>query len=209
MTMHKGKLIVIEGIEGSGKSTQAALLYQRLQKNNIPSLLVREPGGTRTGEIVREALLHGEQISGMTELFLFSAARYEVINQVINPALARGQIVVCDRFIASTIAYQGFGRGVNLSHISYINELSSQGLNPKIGFLLDIPPEISFTRKDTLTKDRIENEKLDFHKLVRNGYLKTANADPELWHILDGASSVDKIQKLIWESVYREIMHII
>jgi len=198
---HRGRLIVVEGIEGSGKSTQATLLYEQLQENKIPSVLAREPGDTQTGETIRNALLHGEKILGMTELFLFSAARCEIIDKVIKPALGSGKIVVCDRFTASTLAYQGYGRGISLDHVSYITELSTQGLTPTLGFLLDISPEISFKRIKETTKDRIENEDLNFHHLVRQGYLDTAHSNPKLWTILDAEAPAHEIKTQIWDMV--------
>ena len=198
---HRGHLIVVEGIEGSGKSTQATLLYEQLQENKVPSVLAREPGDTQTGETIRNALLHGEKILGMTELFLFSAARCEIIDKVIKPALGSGKIVVCDRFTASTLAYQGYGRGISLDHVSYITELSTQGLTPTLGFLLDISPEISFQRIKETTKDRIENEDLNFHHLVRQGYLDTANSNPKLWTILDAEAPASEIKTQIWDMV--------
>ena len=198
---HRGHLIVVEGIEGSGNSTQATLLYEQLQENKIPSVLAREPGDTQTGETIRNALLHGEKILGMTELFLFSAARCEIVDKVIKPALGSGKIVVCDRFTASTLAYQGYGRGISLDHVSYITELSTQGLTPTLGFLLDISPEISFQRIKETTKDRIENEDLNFHHLVRQGYLDTARSNPKLWTILDAEDPASEIKTQIWDMV--------
>ena len=203
--VHNGDFIVIEGVEGSGKSTQSNLLFECLQEKKLPCLLTREPGGTRTGEAIREALLHGEKISGLTELFLFSAARLEIIDKIIEPALLRGDIVICDRFTASTTAYQGYGRGVALDHISYLNELSTRGLTPKLGFLLDIPPEVSFERKKGAAKDRIENEELRFHQLVRQGYLETAKSNPDAWTILDATESVTEIKSQIWNTVSSQL----
>ena len=124
-TTQRGELIVVEGIEGSGKSTQATLLYKHLLREKIPAVLAREPGNTQTGETIRKVLLEGDNIHGVTELFLFSAARYEIIDKVIKPALELGKIVVCDRFTASTLAYQGYGRGVSLEQISYVNTLAT------------------------------------------------------------------------------------
>ena len=124
-----------------------------------------------------------------------------MIDKVIKPALVSGKIVVCDRFTASTLAYQGYGRGISLEHVSYVNELSTQGLTPALGFLLDISPEISFQRIKENTKDRIENEDLNFHQLVRQGYLDTANSNPKLWTILDAEAPASEIKTHIWDIV--------
>ena len=201
----RGELIVVEGIEGSGKSTQATLLYERLLKEKIPAVLAREPGNTQTGETIRKVLLEGENIHGVTELFLFSAARYEIIDKVIKPALELGKIVVCDRFTASTAAYQGYGRGISLEQISYVNTLATQGLIPSLAFLLDISPEISFGRKKGTAKDRIEREDLNFHKSVRQGYLDIAKSDSKLWTILDGYGSETEVKDQIWHQVCTQL----
>ena len=141
----------------------------------------------------------------MTELFLFSAARYEIIDKVIKPALELGKIVVCDRFTASTLAYQGYGRGVPLGQISYVNTLATQGLIPSLAFLLDISPEISFERKKGTAKDRIESEDLNFHKSVRQGYLDIAKSDSKLWTILDGYASETEVKDQIWHLVCSQL----
>ena len=141
----------------------------------------------------------------MTELFLFSAARYEIIDKVIKPALELGKIVVCDRFTASTLAYQGYGRGVSLGQISYVNTLATQGLIPSLAFLLDISPEISFERKKGTAKDRIESEDLNFHKSVRQGYLDIAKSDSKLWTILDGYASETEVKDQIWHLVCSQL----
>ena len=141
----------------------------------------------------------------MTELFLFSAARYEIIDKVIKPALELGKIVVCDRFTASTVAYQGYGRGISLEQISYVNTLATQGLIPSLAFLLDISPEISFERKKGTAKDRIEREDLNFHKSVRQGYLDIAKSDSKLWTILDGYASETEVKDQIWHQVCTQL----
>ena len=150
-------------------------------------------------------LLEGDNIHGVTELFLLSAARYEIIEKVIKPALELGKIVVCDRFTASTVAYQGYGRGISLEQISYVNTLATQGLIPSLAFLLDISPEISFGRKKGTAKDRIEREDLNFHKSVRQGYLDIAKSDSKLWIILDGHASETEVKNQIWDQVCTQL----
>ena len=195
---HSGVFIVIEGVEGSGKSTQCRLLKNRLSSHQIPSLVAREPGGTKTGEQIRQWLRQGSDLSKLSELFLFSAARVALLEQVIIPELQRGLVVILDRYIYSTIAYQGFAKGCDRNNIDTINKITTGDLEPDIAFLLDIPPKKSFERKSCEEPDRFEQENLKFHNLVRAGYKSIASQDSDLWTILDASKSIDAVHEKIW-----------
>ena len=193
-----GKFVVFEGIDGSGKSTQCQLLYDRLVKNEIPAALVREPGGTKTGEQIREWLSSGSDIDPMSELLLFSAARSALIHQKIMPALHQGRIVISDRYMYSSIAYQSFARGVDLDKTLRVNAISTGELIPNIVFLIDMPPEISLQRIDSDEEDRFEKEQIDFHRKVRQGFLHLASQDKDLWSTINGENRRDDIHEAIW-----------
>jgi len=148
----KNAFIVLEGVEGSGKSTQSQLLSQKLSSEGISNLLVREPGGTDTGEKIRALILEGYELNPLTELFLFSAARSELIQNEIIPALDSNTVVVCDRYIYSSIAYQGYAKGLNLDTVGEVNSIATSRISPDLVFLLDINPEVSFERKKQIPK---------------------------------------------------------
>jgi len=197
----KGLFIVFEGVEGSGKSTQCRLLSERLTSEGISNIRLREPGGTQTGENIRAWLARGSDIDRFSELFLLSAARSALIKQKLKPSLVEKKVVVLDRYIYSTIAYQGFARGIRRDIIDRINCIATGGLDPNKAFLLDIDPEISFERKKDNISDRWESEDIDFHRKVRHGYLSIARGNPALWEILDASSDEKSIHKLVWQSV--------
>lgn len=178
---HPGIFITLEGPDGSGKSTQALLLIRFLKKAGFKVLHTREPGGDRVAESIRLLLLSPHnQIVPEAELFLYWASRSQHVQQVIKPALAQGWIVVCERFSDATVAYQGYGRGVDLILIKKINRLAAGGLTPDLTFLLDIPPARGLKKvmEAKGVKDRFELEKLSFHKRVRQGYLDLAAQEP-------------------------------
>jgi dTMP kinase len=193
--------IVFEGGEGCGKSTQARALYKRLTHDGIRAVLTREPGGTRLGERLRRHLKQndGTPISPMAELLLIEAARAQLVSKVIRPALEEGEIVICDRFTPSTLAYQGYGRGLDMDTLRSLNEAATGGLLPELIVLLDIPVEAGLNRKKD--KDRFESESRAFHTRVRRGYLIMAKADPKKWLVVDGRLSRNAIEKKIWERV--------
>ena len=197
----KNAFIVLEGVEGSGKSTQSQLLSQKLSSEGISNLLVREPGGTDTGEKIRALILEGYELNPLTELFLFSAARSELIQNEIIPALDSNTVVVCDRYIYSSIAYQGYAKGLNLATVGEVNSIATSRINPDPVFLLDINPEVSFERKKTDPKDRFEKEPITFHNSVRKGYLCLAKSNQNAWHIIDAEKSSGIISAIIWEKV--------
>jgi dTMP kinase len=174
----KGKFITFEGTEGCGKSTQSSMLYRYLKNKGLPAVYLREPGGVRVSEKIREILLDpGNNISPVCEMLLYMAARAEVVNAVIKPALSKGKIIVCDRFLDSTIVYQGFGLGVNLAAIKSAAKIATLGIRPDLTILLDQPVKRGLRhRKGQM--DRIEKRNFSYHQRVRNGYLKLARGEP-------------------------------
>ena len=195
--------IVFEGGEGCGKSTQTRALYRRLSKDGFRAVLTREPGGTRLGERVRRYLKQtGEtRISPLAELFLIATARAQLVSEIIRPELEKGKMVICDRFTPSTLAYQGYGRGLNTDALREVNDIATDGMSPDLIVLLDIPIEDGLGRKKSKERDRFESESLAFHARVRRGYLDMAKADPERWLVVDGRLPKKVIEKMIWEKV--------
>jgi dTMP kinase len=191
--------ITFEGGEGCGKSTEARALHRRLSCLGIPALLTHEPGGTPLGNRLRRWLKGEGEIDPQTELLLFNASRAHLVSQVVRPALDRGYIVICDRFAESTIAYQGYGRGLALGLIEAANNIATQGLRPALIVLLDIPVEQGLARKRL--RDRFEREEIAFHQRVRQGYLEMAKKDPGRWLVIDGSLPKKEIGRLIWERV--------
>ena len=203
MQTHPGFLITFEGGEGCGKSTQARLLYQKLQQHNIPSLLTQEPGGTPLGNKIRSVLKVKRDftISPLSELFLFAACRSQLIQDVIAPALHSGRVVVCDRFSDSTVVYQGFGRGLDLSLIDSVNTSATGGLKPDVTILLDVLPEQALQRKKKIHQDRFDSEELSFHHKIREGYLNLAAKEPDRWLVLQAGLPINKLRQLTWEHI--------
>lgn len=193
--------IVFEGGEGCGKSTQTGVLYRRLSRDGFGAVLTREPGGTRLGERVRRHLKQndGTRISPLAELLLIDAARAQLVSEVIRPALEAGRIVVCDRFTPSTLAYQGYGRGLDMDTLRAVNDAATGGLAPDLVVLLDVPVDAGLSRKKSRERDRFESENLAFHSRVRRGYLEMARADPKRWLVVDGRLPRKAIEKKIWE----------
>jgi dTMP kinase len=194
--------ITFEGGEGCGKSTQSRLLLKKLEQQNIPVVLTHEPGGTALGNEVRKALKRKRSsfISPQAELFLFAASRAQLLAEVIRPALQEGKVVICDRFSYSTIVYQGYGRGLDLSIVERVNNIATQNLKPDLAILLNISPEQGLARKRSL-KDRFELEDLSFHRRIREGYLKMAAAEPDRWLVIDASLPKRKIAEIIWDRV--------
>lgn len=198
--MEKGLFIVFEGGEGSGKSTQAKALRNQLRKLNFPVVLTHEPGGTLLGNKLRRWLKWGRGVTLQSELLLFLACRSQVVARVIRPALEKGHIVICDRFDASTYAYQGFGRGIDLDFIENLNSFVTDGLQPDLIVLLDLEAEKGMERK-RMRLDCFEREEFAFHRKVRAGYLQLAAADPERWLVIDASLPEEKVREIIWERV--------
>lgn len=198
----KGKFITFEGPEGSGKSTQSKLLYRYLKDRGYRLVYLREPGGTKVSEKLRKLLLdsHNHAITPLTEMFLYMAARAQVVNEVIRPALKIGKLVICDRFLDSTIAYQGYGLGVDIKLIKYLGDVVTGGIKPDLTIFLDLAPEVGLKRCSRV-KDRIEKRRLSYHQRVRRGYLKLAALEPRRIKLIKVNANKfaiqEKIRKLV------------
>lgn len=195
-------LITFEGLDFSGKSTQVRLLSERLSQENFNVLVLREPGGTEIGEKIRSILLDKES-SGMTdasELFLFSASRAQLVEEVVKPAFEGNMIVICDRFYDSTTAYQGWGRGLMKEAIAAIHKLATSGLVPDVTFFLDLPlSEVEKRMQRSKSgKDRMESNGQGFYEKVREGYLHLARQEKR-FVIIDAMQSIETIQDTIWQ----------
>jgi len=192
----KGFFIVFEGIEGAGKSTLMQRLSQELKKKGIPFKTTREPGGPHTAEVIREVILKKDlPIEPMTELFLLMASRYENTVKVIIPALEEGYIVISDRYRDSSVAYQGYGRGIPLDFIEELNEKATLGLKPDIVFIIDISVEEMIRRIEGRggERNRMDSQEMDFYRKARMGYLLMAREDPDRYVVLDGTMSEDEL----------------
>lgn len=192
-----GKFITIEGVEGVGKTTNIDFIRQWLKQQGIPHINTREPGGTPLAEGIRELLLspREEAVDENTELLMMFAARAQHLAQVIKPALARGEWVVCDRFTDATYAYQGGGRGVSMEKIAQLETLVQDTLRPDLTFVLDIPVDQGLARaKSRSAPDRFEREKLAFFDRVRDCYLTRAKAGPDQYRVVDASQSLEGVQ---------------
>ncbi len=186
-----GLFITFEGIEGSGKTTQAKRLYKYLKNKKIPCIFTREPGGPRISEKIRRLLLDAENygMSKKTELLLYAASRAEHVSRIIRPALKIGKVVISDRFSDSTFAYQGGGRKISMRTARMINDFATERLKPNLTFIIDLPVRVGLKR---LSKtDRIEKEREEFHIRVRSEYLKIAKEEPQRVKIIDGTKGVE------------------
>ncbi|MCD6452762.1 MAG: dTMP kinase [Dehalococcoidales bacterium] len=195
--------ITFEGGEGSGKSTQSRILYEKLAGLTLPAILTHEPGGTSLGSQLKNWLkwIDDKDIPPLTELLLFNASRSQLITEVIRPNLKSHKVVISDRYADSTIAYQGYGRGLDLATVKAVNDIATQRLKPDLTVLLDIPVNDGFTRKKGDKHDRFEQETLAFHQRVRKGFLKLAQQEPSRWLVIDATQSKDKIAQIIWQRV--------
>lgn len=192
--------MTFEGIEGSGKSTQAELFHQWLRGRGFDVILTREPGGTGLGERIRRVLL-GEprvDIAPVPELLLYLASRAQLVSEVVRPALEKGRVVVADRFSDSTYAYQGWGRGIDLEMLEAVNRFATGGIFPDITFILDLDTRQGLARASGRSRkaspDRIESEDLSFHERVRQGFLDLARREKRC-HLIDGSEAVDYVQR--------------
>lgn len=198
--------ITFEGGEGCGKSTQTRILRNRLNKLALPVLLIHEPGGTKLGNRISYLLKWAKNvsISPVAELLLFNASRAHLVDTVIKPALKEDKIVICDRFSDSTLAYQGYGRGLDLDLVKGVCETGERGLKPDLTIFLDVPVEEGLRRKHAMSsQDRFEQTEIDFHRRVRNGYLKMAKEEPRRWIVIDGTQTKAQIREIVWEKVSR------
>ncbi len=195
MNINRGKFIVFEGIDGSGKTTQAKKLYEHLKDKGLKTVLTKEPGGTNIGKEIRKILLNKDyNIPPIAELLLYEADRNIHISTFVKPKLHNGYIVISDRYIYSTLAYQSFGRGIDRNLVDYLNSLATEDLKPDIVFLLDIPVEEGLNRIGKIrSKDRIEKEDINFHLKLREGFLKLAEENRDIFCIIDGKENINSI----------------
>lgn len=195
--MKKGLFITFEGADGCGKTTQMKLLAEYLQKNGHEVVITREPGGKGLGEKVREILLNYDgEVSDRCESFLFLADRAQNIDIIVNPAVDAGKIVLCDRHIDSTVAYQGYGRGLDIERINMLNNLATNGRKPDLTFVFDIDVETSMQRVGK-EKDRMESAGKEFHNRVRFGYLELAKQEPNRIKVIDATKSIEEIHACV------------
>jgi dTMP kinase len=206
----KGFLITFEGTEGSGKSTQLALLAERLAGQGLSVRAVREPGGTPIGEEIRHTLKHSPANHAMTpeaELLLMNASRAQLVREVIRPALAQGQVILCDRFYDSTTAYQGYGRGLDLKVVKAAIDFAVGETRPDLTLLLLVPPEVSATRllarQSTMpfVRDRLEEADASFFERVARGYRAIAAAEPRRVKLIDASGQVGQVQQAVWRAL--------
>lgn len=191
--MTQGLFITFEGPDGCGKTTQMKLLAEYLEKKGEEVVLTREPGGKGLGEKVREILLNYDgEVSDRCESFLFLADRAQNIDIIVNPAVKAGKIVLCDRHIDSTVAYQGYGRGLDIERINMLNNLATNGKKPDLTFVFDVDVETSMKRVGK-EKDRMESAGIDFHNRVRQGYLELAKQEPNRIKVIDATKSIEEI----------------
>ncbi|GAI87334.1 unnamed protein product [marine sediment metagenome] len=201
--------ITFEGGEGSGKSLQSTLLEQQMSQEAISATLTHEPGGTPLGDEISHWLKWqgGTEVSPLTELLLFNASRSHLIEKVIKPALATGNVVICDRFADSTTVYQGYGRGLDMAMVEAVNEAATRGLKPELTVLLDISVAEGLSRKKCELPDRFEKEDVAFHERIRRGYLELAAGEPGRWLVVDASQPREKIADIIWGRVSQLLPH--
>ncbi len=200
---HAGKFITFEGGEGCGKTTHIKRIAARLRESGRTVLVLREPGGTDVGEQIRQVLQYSKQSTKMvseTELLLFCASRAQLVREIIQPALAAGQIVIADRFFDSTTVYQGAGRQLDAAGVKFINEFAIGDCRPNRTLVIDLDPRIGLERaRGRELFDRMENQSLDFYDRVRQGYLALAQHEPARVKIVDGNQSLATVEQKIWE----------
>lgn len=196
----KGSFITFEGCEGVGKTTQVERLRRYFEESGQKALFLREPGGTVISEKIREMLLSKENdnMNGKCEALLYSAARAQLLGEVVAPALEKGVIVVCDRFTDSTFAYQGAARGLGMDFIDELNKLTCGDIVPNVTVFLDMPPRLAFARKGGADKnDRLESQSMEFHEKVYKGYKEVARRYPDRFVCVDASKDADEV----WEDV--------
>jgi len=203
----KGIFITFEGSEGSGKSTQIGLLVSRIEAADRDVIVTREPGGTEIGEEIRHLLKHsaaGKELCPATELLLFAASRAQLVREVILPALDKGKVILCDRFLDSTTVYQGVARKISADPVNAINKFAIGELIPDLTIVLDVPAEVALSRiryRASDLPDRMEEENIDFYRKVREGYLVLAKSFPDRFVVIDGTQSPETIQEEIWNAI--------
>ena len=200
----RGHFITFEGGEGSGKSTHAATLAQRLKSLGLEVVLTREPGGTPLGERISDLLKWSKSVplTPVAELLLFNASRAQLVREVIEPALAQGQVVLCDRFHDSTVVYQGTGRKISPETVAYINRIAVGNCIPDLTIVIDLDPRVGLERaRGRELFDRMENQSLTFFQRVRKGYLELVTRESARVKLIDGTQGIDTVEQLIWKLV--------
>ena len=209
--MMKGRLITFEGIDGSGKSTQIGMLENELKKLGVAFKTFREPGGTDLSEKIRTILLDKKNIEliSTAESLLFAAARAQLTTEQIKPAIEKGEFVICDRFTDSTIAYQGYGRGVDIEQLETINYIATAGLTPDITFILDISPESAAERMEAEASDRMEETGVDFFMRIRAGYYQIKDQNMNRYRLIDGEQTPENVFKEIKEIIIKQFEEVL
>lgn len=196
-----GLFLVFEGVEGSGKSLQLKFMARHLRERGLDPVMTREPGGTSLGQGIRRLLLKEGEPCPMAELFLYLADRAQHVEEVIRPALRKGGVILADRFYPSTLAYQGYGRGLDLAFLREANFRATGGLKPHLVVLLDLPVEEAMARIEGRSLDRMEKEDLEFHARVREGFLAQAREEPELFLVIDGTKRPEEVFREVLDGV--------
>ena len=208
------RFVSFEGGDGTGKSTQIRALESYLIRRGRSCVVTCEPGGTSLGKLIRQVLLEvgDHEIAPSTELFLYLADRAQHVSQVIRPAIESGQMVLCDRFTDSTVAYQGYGRGIDIKTLRQFNEIADGGVRPDLTFLLDCPVALGLARTNQRRSvagqarlDRFEREKIEFHEKIRAGFLTMACAEPARFRVIDAAQAVEEVTRDIQKIVDKEV----
>src|SRR4030095_3724196 len=201
--------ITFEGLDFSGKSTQAKLLHEYLRKRNIKTILLREPGGTTISEKIRELILHHghTEMTPLTEFMLFSASRAQLTSEVITPNLKKGFVVICDRYYDSSAAYQSYAGNLDLRNVLKVNEIASGGLKPDLTFLMDISPRDAFKRSEIRgdSKDRMESKGLKFFSRVHKGFRDIARKNKRRFVVIKGTLTIDEIHDKIIKTVNKKL----
>lgn len=211
------RLITFEGGDGTGKTTQIRALESYLRELGRLCVLTREPGGTALGSLIRKVLLEvgDHEIASSTELFLYLADRAQHVNEVILPAINAGKIVLCDRFTDSTLAYQGYGRGIDLTWLRQLNDNASGGVHPELTFLFDCPAALGLARTarrrtqsvlGRAQEDRFEREKIEFHEKIRAGFLEMARAEPRRFRVIDASKTIEEVSVEIRHIIDQELL---
>ena len=206
-----GSLITFEGIDGSGKSTQIQILEHEFNKLGVEYKTFREPGGTELSEKIRAILLDKENIEliSTAESLLFAAARAQLTAEQIKPAIEKGEFVICDRFTDSTIAYQGYGRGLDIKQLEEINYIATAGLIPDITFILDIDPEVAAVRMEAEASDRMEETGVDFFRRIREGYRQIKDQNSNRYRLINGEQSPENVFKEIKEIIMKQFEEVL
>jgi dTMP kinase len=201
--IERGPFITLEGPEGAGKTTQVKLLSKQLDIAGIAHVVTRDPGGTPLGRQIRRILLNPENpVQPMAELLLYQADRAQHVAEIIEPELKAGKLVICDRYVDSTMAYQGYGRGIDFELIKELNKIATGGLMPELTILFDIESSDGLARLHPGGHDRLEREALEFHLKVRKGYLESAKKEPERWRILDASKPLTQAQSELRKIIF-------